>query len=92
MPRVILTRALAAQTQGQLEHSVTGATVAEALAPILSTHPLLRRYLFDDQARLRQHINLFINDTLITDRAALSDPLAPHDSLYILQAVSGGAA
>ena len=92
MPRILLTRALALQAQGQLEYTLPGATVAEALDALLSQHPLLRRYLLDDQAHLRQHINLFINDALITDRTALSDPLAPHDAVYIFQAVSGGAA
>ncbi len=90
MPRVKLTRALAQQTGNQLDHHVDAANVAAALDAVFAQFPLLRRYLLDDNGRIRQHVNIFINDVLIQDRQKLSDPVNEHDSIHVLQAVSGG--
>ncbi len=87
---VKLTRALAAQAGEQLEHHVDAATIAGALNIVIDRHPLLRRYLLDDNGRLREHVNIFLNDTLIDDRHGLSDAVAKDDTISVLQAVSGG--
>jgi molybdopterin converting factor small subunit len=34
---------------------------------------------------------VFLNDTLITDRVALSDPVTDADTVAVFQALSGGA-
>lgn len=68
----------------------TGATVAEVLNTVFEDNPKLRSYLLDDQGRVRKHVNVFINDAPIADRAYLSDPVADGDEIYVLQALSGG--
>ena len=70
---------------------VDGSTVREAIDALIATHPALQRFVLDDARRLRQHVNIYINDELIVDRAHLSDRVQPGDTLYILPAVSGGA-
>lgn len=70
---------------------VEGVTAREAIDALIEIHPPLRRFVLDDAARLRQHVNIYINDELINDRKQLSDCVSAGDTLYILPAVSGGA-
>ncbi len=58
-----------------------GGTVHEALDRVFAENPLLRTYLLDDQGRLRQHVNVFVNEYAIVDRTRLSDPITPSDDL-----------
>ena len=69
---------------------VTALTVANLLDEIEQQFPGLRNYIVDDQHRLRHHVNIFINNSMIKDRDSLSDPIAETDSVYIMQALSGG--
>ncbi len=92
MAALILTRALAAQVDHQLEHEVEGASVREALDSLFAMHPQLRRYLLTDGGTVRQHVNVFLNETLIEDRRGLSDAVSPGDTIHVIQAVSGGSA
>jgi hypothetical protein len=46
--------------------------------------------VLDDQGRLRQHVNIFIDGVMIKDRTSLSDPFRENSEIYIMQALSGG--
>ena len=70
---------------------VIGSTAREAVDALIVAHPSLQRFVLDDARRLRQHVNIYINNDLIHDRRNLSDPVADGDQLHILPAVSGGA-
>ncbi len=91
MPELLFTRALAAQIGGQLSYEVSGSTVRAALDEVFTEHPLLQRYLLDDQGQLRQHVNVFIHEELARDRRGLSEAIVDGDRVHVLQAVSGGA-
>ena len=67
-----------------------GATVAEVLAAGLAGDDLLRSYVLDEQGRLRKHVAIYLDGTVIADRLRLSDPVAPQSEIYVLQALSGG--
>lgn len=69
---------------------VDGATVRAALDAVFTSNPRLRSYVVDDQGRLRQHVNVFINGDAVADRNGLSDEVGPQDELFVLQALSGG--
>lgn len=70
--------------------TAVGETVAEVLADGLTDDDLLRGYVLDEQGRLRKHVNIYLDGTLIADRVRLSDPVQPDSELYVLQALSGG--
>ena len=86
-----LARGLRAHVQAPELVRVHGSSAREAMDALLDAHPQLSAYLLDDAHRLRPHVNLFINDEQVADRAGLSDPLADGDWLHILPAVSGGS-
>lgn len=65
-------------------------TARAAVDALVHAHPNLRPFILDDAARLRPHVNLFINDELIHDRLTLADHIAHRDRIHILPAVSGG--
>jgi molybdopterin converting factor small subunit len=72
------------------EAGFTGRTVRAALEEVFAANPRLRSYIVDEQGRLRQHVNVFINDRALTDRIGLSDALAETDEVFVFQALSGG--
>jgi len=64
----------------------TGRTVADVLAAIFASHPRLKSYVLDDQARLRRHIVVYLNN----QKCSLAAATADGDELYVMQALSGG--
>ena len=90
MARVHFTPALKRFVPGLDIIEVHGATVADIMAGIDKVYPELTSYLVEDNGALRQHVNIFINDTFIRDRTTLSDAVQSRDEVYIIQALSGG--
>ena len=67
-----------------------GQTVAEVIRTLEQQHPGLAAYIVDERGSLRKHVNIFVNDELVTDRVALTDVVNPKTRVYIFQALSGG--
>lgn len=69
---------------------VPGATVGEVLQGLERLAPGFGFYVCDELGRLRQHVNVFVGNERVRDRATLRDPVGPADRVVILQALSGG--
>jgi molybdopterin synthase sulfur carrier subunit len=69
---------------------VAGGTVGDALAAVFASCPALRGYVLDDQGVLRRHVAVYVNGEPVKDRTGLTDPVRPHDEIYVFQALSGG--
>jgi len=67
-----------------------GASVAEVFASAFVDRPRVRGYILDDRGALRKYIMVFVNESMIEDRASLSDPTGPTDRIFVMQALSGG--
>lgn len=65
-------------------------TLQQALEQAFAVQPALRSYVLDDQGEVRKHVTIFINDETVADRAGLSDKVTDEDSIYVIQALSGG--
>jgi len=68
----------------------SGKTIPAVLQEIEASYPGVTKYVLDDQGRLRQHVNIFIDGVMIKDRNKLSDPFRENSEIYIMQALSGG--
>ena len=90
MPTVKFTHALKRFFPGLESTPAEGHTLAEILNDIELNYPGVRSYLLDEQGHLRKHVNIFIDGTIIKDRAALSDLFSENSEIYIIQALSGG--
>ena len=90
MPTVKFTYALKRFFPGLTQTPATGHTLAAILDEMEASYPGLRSYVMDEQGHLRKHVNIFIDGTMIKDRAALTDAFSDSSEIYIMQALSGG--
>ena len=70
---------------------VSGKTVGELLADLTARHGGLRKHLFTDEGRLRNFVNVYLNDEDIRYLQREQTPVKPGDSLSIVPSVAGGA-
>jgi molybdopterin synthase sulfur carrier subunit len=64
-----------------------GATLAELFTALERRFPGIRFRVINEQDEIREHIKIFINQTIAENLAA---PLQPGDSVHIIAAISGG--
>lgn len=72
------------------EIAVEASTVAEVIAAMEAMAPGFAFYICDERGRLRRHVNIFVEEERISDRARLTDPVGPETRVFILQSLSGG--
>ena len=72
------------------EIDTTASTLRAALEEAFALNPLLRAYILDEQAHLRQHVVIFIDGQRVRDRQGLHDAILVDSSIHVLQALSGG--
>lgn len=72
---------------GAKEVEAVGTTIVEVLADLDRRFPGLRFRVVDEQGDLRDHIKIFVNDTMAQ---GLTSPLHEEDHVRIIMAISGG--
>ncbi len=77
-------------TAGSAEVSVEGGTVAVALTDLEQQYPGFHDRLFDGDGKLRQFINVYVNDSDIRFSQGLETPVGERDEVSIVPAVAGG--
>jgi adenylyltransferase/sulfurtransferase len=70
---------------------VSGATVGELLADLTTRYEGLRRHLYADNGRLRNFVNVYLNDEDIRYLQREETPVKAGDTLSIVPSVAGGA-
>jgi sulfur-carrier protein adenylyltransferase/sulfurtransferase len=70
---------------------VTGVTVGELLADLTQKYEGLRKHLYTDQGKLRNFVNVYLNDEDIRYLQKEETPVKAGDSLSIVPSVAGGA-
>lgn len=90
MPRVRFTSHLKKFFPGLDTIAIDGDTVADVVAQLDTRFPGIADYIVDDRGALRKHVNIFVGENLIHDRARLQDAVGDDDEVYVMQALSGG--
>ncbi len=90
MPKVSFTSALKRFYPTLEPVAIEGNSVAEVLEKLEAQYQGLTDFLVDEQGELRQHINIFIGDKMMSDREKLTDRVGEKDEILIFQALSGG--
>jgi molybdopterin converting factor small subunit len=90
MATVNFTYALKRFFPGLSPQQVEGVSVKEIIAVLEQRFPGMRGYILDDQGRVREHVNIFINGELIRDRTHQAEHIESDDEVFIMQALSGG--
>ena len=70
---------------------VDGKTVGELLVDLTKRYDGLRKHLYADDGRLRNFVNVYLNDEDIRYLQREQTPVKPGDSLSIVPSVAGGA-
>ncbi len=77
-------------TGAPLECEANGTTVAELINDLDTRFTGLASYLIHENGVLRQHVNVFIDNKMISDRDKLLDNVSKAKEVVIMQALSGG--
>jgi molybdopterin converting factor small subunit len=88
--KVMIPTALRQFADGQDTIDLEGADVGQVLGQLADAFPELKRHLFDDDGKLRNFVNVYVNDENIRDNQQQSTPLRPGDELTIVPAIAGG--
>ncbi len=70
---------------------VSGATVGELLADLTTRYEGLRKHLYADNGKLRNFVNVYLNDEDIRYLQKEQTPVKSGDTLSIVPSVAGGA-
>src|SRR3954453_19867033 len=78
-------------TAGQDTIQLSGQTVGEVLDELLATHVGLKRHLLQDDGRLRNFVNLYLNETDIRHLSSTATLVQSGDVLTIVPSIAGGS-
>ncbi len=65
-------------------------TVREALSRLWEQHAGLKDRVLTEQGEVRQHVNIFVNSSIVRRDQVLDAPLKDSAEICIMPAVSGG--
>src|SRR3954462_5273899 len=78
-------------TAGQDTIQLSGHTVGEVLDGLLAAHTGLKPHLLQDDGRLRNFVNLYLNETDIRHLSSTATPVQSGDVLTIVPSIAGGS-
>ena len=86
MAVVRLRAPLAELAGGRRELELEGSTVAEVLRALEREHPDVTGWIMDEQKRIREHVNVFVNG----ERGREGTAVSPGDRIHVIPSISGG--
>ena len=89
--KVIIPTALRQHTDDEDELTLNARTVSDALKELVTEFPNLRRHLYSENGRLRNFINIYLNEEDIRYKDGEKTSLKDGDTLMIVPAVAGGS-
>src|SRR5262245_13063301 len=92
MTPILIPTPLRAYTGKQDTVHVSGATIGEALNALTAQFGDLRQHLFTTEGKLRNFVNIYVNDEDIRYLQKEATPLKPGDTVSIVPSVAGGSA
>ena len=82
----VMLRAPLSELCGGRSTTSHGATVQEVLVALEQAHPPIAGWVLDEQRRIREHVNVFVNGTQGEERT----PVTSGDRVQVLPAITGG--
>ncbi len=68
-----------------------GSTVGEVLDRLTERHPTLRKHLFTEEGKLRNFVNVYLNDEDVRYLGREATPVSEGDTLSIVPSIAGGS-
>ncbi len=91
MPKIAIPTALRQYAGGKESVEVTGRSIGEALANLTEQYPELKKHLFDAEGKLRNFVNIYVNDEDIRYQQQTNTSLKEGDEISIIPSIAGGA-
>ena len=88
--RVQIPTPMRQHTEGQSTVEASGATVKDVLDSLGVKYPAVTQRLFDGAGKVKQFVNLYLNDEDVRYLDNLATPVKDGDELAIIPAVAGG--
>ncbi len=82
----VMLRAPLSELCGGRTHTVEGGTVRDVLVALERAHPPIAGWVLDEQRRIREHVNVFVNGT----QGEEGTPVGSDDRVQVLPAITGG--
>lgn len=90
MAKILIPTPLRQFAGGNDAVDVSGATVGEILDQLTTTHPDLRKNLFNDEGKLRSFVNVYLNDEDIRYLSKTATAAKDSDTISIVPSIAGG--
>ena len=81
---------LRSYVNGQVEVSIQGSTVAEAMESLVDQFPAIQPHLYNGEGHLRPFVNLFLGEDNIKDLRGLDTPIGEGDRILLVPSIAGG--
>ena len=91
MAKVIIPTALRQYAGQRDEVELAGGTVGDVLNDLTAQYPELRRQLYTEDDRLRNYVNVYLNDEDVRYLKNTDTKVRDGDTIYIIPAIAGGA-
>src|SRR5262245_20590608 len=91
MPTISIPTALRQYAGGQTAIKVQGDKISDALSSLTAQFPDLKKHLFDANGRLRNFVNIYVNDEDIRYQQLEETPIKEQDEISIIPSIAGGA-
>lgn len=92
MPTISIPTALRQYVGGQAAINVQGDKIGAALTSLTAQFPDLKKHLFDANGKLRNFVNIYVNDEDIRYQQSEDTPIKESDEISIIPSIAGGAA
>jgi adenylyltransferase/sulfurtransferase len=90
MPKVFIPTALRQYAGRQEEVQLAGGTVDEILSELTERYPDLKRQLYAENGKLRNFVNIYLNDDDVRYLEKGETPVSEGDTISIVPAIAGG--
>ena len=91
MAKILIPTPLRQYTGKKDAVELPGATVGDVLGALTAEYGELRRQLFSDEGRLRNFVNVYVNDEDIRYLGKESTPVKEGDTISIVPSIAGGS-
>jgi len=91
MATIIIPTALRQYAGQKSEVSIPGSTIDEVLGTLTENYPELRKQLYSESGKLRNFVNVYVNEEDVRYLQKGSTPISGEDTISIIPAIAGGA-
>ena len=87
--KINVSQAMTEYSTGERLGEVEGSTVEECLDQLVKKRPDFKHWLFEDNGKLREYVDIFINKESAFPEP-LKKPVKDGDELYLMSLIGGG--